>query len=178
MITETVSHYDDGSGFAFKLTHAVSGYFRLVGPDDSEISLDYTEAVSLYRALRLMLAELREVQIRDGEDAVIPCVCGVSRPESSVGEAAKVEFHRHSDPRAVPIREALLSARIAYVLTRHGIEKIGDLVGRTEAELLRMDNFGRVSLDELKRYLVSLGLRSAAQRGGALISEDRQRDAE
>jgi hypothetical protein len=37
--------------------------------------------------------------------------------------------------------------------------EIGDLVQKTEAEMLRTPNFGRKSLNEIKEVLASMGLR-------------------
>ena len=39
-----------------------------------------------------------------------------------------------------------------------GVRVLGDLVQRTEAEMLRTKNFGRKSLNEIKEILSSLGL--------------------
>jgi hypothetical protein len=51
-----------------------------------------------------------------------------------------------------------LSVRSSNCLKNDNIISIGDLVQRTEAELLRLPNFGRVSLEEIKEVLRRLGL--------------------
>jgi len=51
-----------------------------------------------------------------------------------------------------------LSVRTANCLQNAGIETIGQLVTKTEADLLRTKNFGRKSLTEIKEILVELGL--------------------
>jgi DNA-directed RNA polymerase subunit alpha len=43
-------------------------------------------------------------------------------------------------------------------LKNANIQTIGDLVQRTEPEMLRTKNFGRKSLNEIKELLTSLGL--------------------
>jgi len=43
-------------------------------------------------------------------------------------------------------------------LKNANIQTIGDLVQRTEAEMLRTKNFGRKSLNEIKEILSNLGL--------------------
>lgn len=51
-----------------------------------------------------------------------------------------------------------LSVRAAKALTLLGITTLGDLVSRTEAELLGIKNFGSTSLDEIKEKLEEQGL--------------------
>src|SRR5947209_7999684 len=67
------------------------------------------------------------------------------------------------DPRmaemlAKPIEELDLSVRSANCLKNANIRTLGDLVQRTEREMLSTKNFGRKSLDEIKDVLASLGL--------------------
>ena len=49
--------------------------------------------------------------------------------------------------------------RSANCLKNDNIIYIGDLVQKTEAEMLRTPNFGRKSLNEIKEVLASMGLR-------------------
>ena len=56
------------------------------------------------------------------------------------------------------VDELELSIRSANVLRSAGIEHIGDVVSYGEAGLLRLPNFGRKSLNEIKEILASLGL--------------------
>jgi DNA-directed RNA polymerase subunit alpha len=51
-----------------------------------------------------------------------------------------------------------LSVRASKALTLLGIQTLGDLVSRTEAELLGIKNFGATSLDEIKQKLTERGL--------------------
>jgi len=51
-----------------------------------------------------------------------------------------------------------LSVRSANCLKNDNIVFIGDLVQKTEAEMLRTPNFGRKSLNEIKEVLVQMGL--------------------
>jgi DNA-directed RNA polymerase subunit alpha len=57
------------------------------------------------------------------------------------------------------VDELELSVRSANCLKNDNIIYIGDLVGKTEAEMLRTPNFGRKSLNEIKEVLSSMGLR-------------------
>ena len=57
-----------------------------------------------------------------------------------------------------PVDELELTVRSANCLKNDNIIYIGDLVGKTEAEMLRTPNFGRKSLNEIKEVLASRGL--------------------
>ncbi|WP_419215087.1 DNA-directed RNA polymerase subunit alpha [Wolbachia endosymbiont of Rhagoletis cingulata] len=56
------------------------------------------------------------------------------------------------------VEELELSVRSHNCLKNENIVYIGDLVSKTESELLRTANFGRKSLNEIKEVLRSLGL--------------------
>ncbi|HXF04369.1 MAG TPA: DNA-directed RNA polymerase subunit alpha [Blastocatellia bacterium] len=57
-----------------------------------------------------------------------------------------------------PVDELELSVRAFNCLKNAGIVTIRDLVQRTESEMLKMKNFGRKSLNEVKEVLASMGL--------------------
>jgi len=56
------------------------------------------------------------------------------------------------------VDELELSVRSANCLKNDNIVYIGDLVQKTEAEMLRTPNFGRKSLNEIKEVLAQMGL--------------------
>ena len=56
------------------------------------------------------------------------------------------------------VDELELSVRSANCLKNDNIVDIGDLIQKTEAEMLRTPNFGRKSLNEIKEVLASMGL--------------------
>ncbi|WP_370931197.1 DNA-directed RNA polymerase subunit alpha [Bartonella sp. DGB1] len=56
------------------------------------------------------------------------------------------------------VDELELSVRSANCLKNDNIIYIGDLIQKTESEMLRTPNFGRKSLNEIKEVLVSMGL--------------------
>jgi DNA-directed RNA polymerase subunit alpha len=56
------------------------------------------------------------------------------------------------------VDELELSVRSANCLQNANIRTIGELVQRTEAEMLKTKNFGRKSLNEIKEILAGLGL--------------------
>lgn len=53
----------------------------------------------------------------------------------------------------------MLSVRCLNVFRSEGIKTVGDLVKKTKGELLRTPNFGRKSLNEVKKVLDKFGLR-------------------
>src|ERR1700750_468520 len=59
---------------------------------------------------------------------------------------------------AMPIEELDLTVRSYNCLKREGIHTVGELVGRSEADLLDIRNFGSKSIDEVKIKLAGLGL--------------------
>ena len=103
-------------------------------------------------------------------------------PEDAVAFAAQIlkeqlqVFINFEEVQATPVREAApepsinryllkkvdeleLSVRSANCLKNDNIVYIGDLVQKTESEMLRTPNFGRKSLNEIKEVLSSMGLR-------------------
>ncbi|CAM3157801.1 DNA-directed RNA polymerase subunit alpha [Sphingomonas antarctica] len=79
----------------------------------------------------------------------------VAQPLSGV-EADTNQLNRYLLKK---VDELELSVRSANCLKNDNIIYIGDLVGKTEAEMLRTPNFGRKSLNEIKEVLSSMGLR-------------------
>lgn len=59
----------------------------------------------------------------------------------------------------IPVSDFELSVRSRNCLTKMNITTLGDLIKRTEAELLAFKNFGETSLMEIKEILASKGLR-------------------
>ena len=59
---------------------------------------------------------------------------------------------------ALPIEELDLTVRSYNCLKREGINTVGELIGRTEADLLDIRNFGQKSIDEVKMKLAGMGL--------------------
>jgi DNA-directed RNA polymerase subunit alpha len=59
---------------------------------------------------------------------------------------------------ALPIEELDLTVRSYNCLKREGIHSVGELVSRSEADLMDIRNFGQKSIDEVKGKLAGLGL--------------------
>ncbi|MBK6941111.1 MAG: RNA polymerase subunit alpha domain protein [Planctomycetes bacterium] len=77
------------------------------------------------------------------------------------------EKERKDDKRAqilkIPVTDFELSVRSRNCLARMNIRSLGDLIRKTEAELLSFKNFGETSLNEIKEILRSKGLRLGMQ---------------
>jgi DNA-directed RNA polymerase subunit alpha len=76
-------------------------------------------------------------------------------PEWEEVEVEEVEFNENL---LRPVDELELSVRSANCLQNANIRYIGDLVQKTEAEMLKTKNFGRKSLKEIKDLLVGMEL--------------------
>jgi DNA-directed RNA polymerase subunit alpha len=107
---------------------------------------------------------------------------GALRPDDAVAFAAKIlkeqltifiNFEEQPEPIESPVNEEQeklnenlwrtvdeleLSVRSANCLQNANIKYIGELVQKTEAEMLKTKNFGRKSLKEIKEILTSMGL--------------------
>jgi len=70
-------------------------------------------------------------------------------------KTAELEFNRNLLKK---VDELELSVRSANCLKNDNIVYIGDLIQKTEAEMLRTPNFGRKSLNEIKEVLAQMGL--------------------
>ena len=77
-------------------------------------------------------------------------------PEAEVeAEKEELPFNRNLLKK---VEELELSVRSANCLKNDNIIYIGDLVQKTEAEMLRTPNFGRKSLNEIKEVLAKMGI--------------------
>lgn len=106
---------------------------------------------------------------------------GAVRPEDAVALAARIlqdqlqkfitfeepkESYSEKEDSLLPFNRALLrkvdelelSVRSANCLKNDNIIYIGDLVQKSESEMLRTPNFGRKSLNEIKEVLAQMGL--------------------
>lgn len=108
---------------------------------------------------------------------------GSAKPEDALAYAAKImkeqltifiNFDEESEPQQLEdsqdeidkinenlyrtVEELELSVRSANCLKNAGIKYIGELVSKTEAEMLKTQNFGRKSLNEIKDILCDMGL--------------------
>jgi DNA-directed RNA polymerase subunit alpha len=78
-------------------------------------------------------------------------------PSKMVSEDMKPELEFNA-ALLKKVDELELSVRSANCLKNDNIVYIGDLIQKTEAEMLRTPNFGRKSLNEIKEVLAQMGL--------------------
>jgi len=76
-------------------------------------------------------------------------------PSMQVGPA---EDDSAPSDHGITVEELNLSVRSYNCLKREGINTVGDLVQKSEAELMDIRNFGQKSIDEVKAKLEELGL--------------------
>ncbi|MBI1182565.1 MAG: DNA-directed RNA polymerase subunit alpha [Alphaproteobacteria bacterium] len=153
-------------------------------PDDAPIGLIPVDALySPVISVAYKVENTREGQILDYDKLTMDVVTdGSVSPDDAVAYAARILqdqlqlFVNFEEPREVVRREEEkepefnrnllrkvdeleLSVRSANCLKNDNIVYIGDLIQKTEAEMLRTPNFGRKSLNEIKEVLASMGLK-------------------
>ena len=79
-------------------------------------------------------------------------------PEAPVEEVASIEETGFSAALLKKVDELELSVRSANCLKNDNIVYIGDLIQKSENEMLRTPNFGRKSLNEIREVLSEMGL--------------------
>ena len=79
-------------------------------------------------------------------------------PEVRVEETSAIEETGFSAALLKKVDELELSVRSANCLKNDNIVYIGDLIQKSEGEMLRTPNFGRKSLNEIKEVLAEMGL--------------------
>jgi len=79
-------------------------------------------------------------------------------PEEEEAEVETEEERELYEKLRTPVSELELSVRSANCLKEARIKTIGDLVKRTEMEMLKYRNFGRKSLTEINKILTDMGL--------------------
>lgn len=82
---------------------------------------------------------------------------------SETARNAQVMIEKEEDMRGrileLPIEELELSVRSYNCLKRAGIANVEDLVNKSQADMMKVRNLGKKSLDEVTNKLISLGLR-------------------
>ena len=112
---------------------------------------------ALAYAARILQDQLQLfVHFDDGMTMVSAPAGGLSSVSSADADQDANQLNRYLLKK---VDELELSVRSANCLKNDNIIYIGDLVQKTEAEMLRTPNFGRKSLNEIKEVLSSMGLR-------------------
>ncbi len=151
--------------------------------EDAPIGLIPVDSIySPVRRVSYRVENTREGQILDYDKLIMTVETnGAVSPEDAVAYAARIlqdqisVFINFSEPtvavaeevrQELPFNAALLkkvdelelSVRSANCLKNDNIVYIGDLIQKSEAEMLRTPNFGRKSLNEIKEVLAQMGL--------------------
>jgi len=177
---------DDGVKLGMELTVGLGkGYVPAAAnrPEDAPIGLIPVDAIySPVRRVSYKVEPTRVGQVTDYDKLLLTVETnGAVTPEDAVALAARILqdqlqlFINFDEPRPVrteepqddlpfnrnllrKVDELELSVRSANCLKNDNIVYIGDLVQKTEQEMLRTPNFGRKSLNEIKEVLTSMGL--------------------
>ena len=107
-----------------------------------------------------------EEAIRSSAKILVEQLAVFAQLEDKVGEIFESQASRPTsfDPILLrPVDELELTVRSANCLKAENIYYIGDLIQRTETELLKTPNLGRKSLNEIKEVLASRGLTLGAR---------------
>ena len=183
---QVIMHLDDGATINMDMTvNTGKGY--VAGsqnrPEDAPIGLIPMD--SLYSPVSKVSYKVdaaREGQILDYDKLTLKVTTnGTVSPEDAVAFAARILqeqfqlFINFDEPEEVVVKEEdqepemnpnllrkveelELTVRSTNCLKNDNIVYIGDLIQKTEAEMLRTPNFGRKSLNEIKEVLAGMGL--------------------
>ncbi|MEO9573344.1 MAG: DNA-directed RNA polymerase subunit alpha [Tateyamaria sp.] len=181
-----ICHLDDGADVFMELTvNTGKGYVSAEKnkPEDAPIGLIPIDAIySPVRKVSYDVQPTREGQVLDYDKLTMKVETdGSITPDDAVAFAARILqdqlgiFVNFDEPESASraddddglefnplllkkVDELELSVRSANCLKNDNIVYIGDLIQKTEAEMLRTPNFGRKSLNEIKEVLSGMGL--------------------
>jgi DNA-directed RNA polymerase subunit alpha len=162
------------------------GYVSADRNFDEDLGIGYIPIDSVHSPVRKVnyyVEAARLGQVTDYDKLTIEIwTNGSINPQDSLGLAAKllkdhmqifIQFEERPEPTEEPVEirqdaviehlnksvdELELSVRSYNCLKNANIRTIGELVTKTEAEMLKTKNFGRKSLNEIKEILSSMGL--------------------
>lgn len=177
---------DEGANIRMEFTVAAGkGYVPADRnrPDDAPLGFIPVDAIfSPVERVGFKVDDTREGQVLDYDKLTLTVETdGSVTPEDAVAYAARIlqdqlqllinfdepvveqEAEQEPDLGFNPVLlkkvdELELSVRSANCLRNDNIVYIGDLIQKSEAEMLRTPNFGRKSLNEIKEVLASMGL--------------------
>jgi DNA-directed RNA polymerase subunit alpha len=177
---------DEGAEIRMELTvNTGKGYVPADRNRSEDAPIGLIPVDSLYSPVRKVSYKIdntREGQVLDYDKLTMTVETdGSVSPEDAVAYAARIIqdqlsiFVNFDEPTKVEVREEVaelafnpallkkvdeleLSVRSANCLKNDNIVYIGDLIQKTEAEMLRTPNFGRKSLNEIKEVLAGMGL--------------------
>ena len=92
--------------------------------------------------------------------------------EEEVEEAVDTEFEEMRAKMNMSVNEIELSVRAENCLNNANITTVGELVQKTEADMLKYRNFGKKSLNEIKDKLLEMGLNLGMNVDPALLNNN------
>ena len=177
---------DDGAHLVMEMTvESGKGYVSAAQNQHEDKPLGVIPIDSLFSPIRKVFYKVDQTRVgqrTDYDKLTMRIVTnGSVKPDDAVALAARIlqaqfqPFINFDEPRAVDtpeekaeipfnrnllrkVEELELSVRSANCLKTDNITYIGDLVQRSEGEMLRTPNFGRKSLNEIKEVLEQMGL--------------------
>src|ERR1700691_3400083 len=181
-----ICHLDEGAEIRMEFTvNTGKGYVTSERNRSEDAPIGLIPIDSLYSPVRKVsyrVENTREGQILDYDKLTMQLETnGAITPEDAVAYAARIlqdqlnVFVNFEEPRreevapSIPelafnpallkkVDELELSVRSANCLKNDNITYIGDLIQKSESEMLRTPNFGRKSLNEIKEVLAQMGL--------------------
>ncbi|MEL7128636.1 MAG: DNA-directed RNA polymerase subunit alpha [Pseudomonadota bacterium] len=181
-----ICHLDDGADLRMEFTVATGkGYVPADQNRPEDAAIGFIPVDSIYSPVRRVgysVEDTREGQVLDYDKLTLNVETdGSISPEDAVAYAARIMqdqlqlFITFDEPVVeAPVSEEQdlgfnpvllkkvdeleLSVRSANCLKNDNIVYIGDLIQKSEAEMLRTPNFGRKSLNEIKEVLAGMGL--------------------
>jgi len=181
-----ICNLDEGAEIRMEFTvNTGKGYVTAEQNRAEDAPIGLIPVDSLYSPVKKVayrVANTREGQVLDYDKLTLQLETnGSITPEDAVAYAARIlqdqlnVFVNFEEPRreeaapSIPelafnpallkkVDELELSVRSANCLKNDNIVYIGDLIQKTEAEMLRTPNFGRKSLNEIKEVLAQMGL--------------------
>ena len=181
-----ICHLDQGATIRMEFTADIGkGYVASDRNHPEDVPIGLIPVDSLYSPVKKVsykVENTREGQILDYDKlTMVVETDGSVRPEDAIALAARIlqdqltVFINFEEPKKTleeqghpelafnaallkKVDELELSVRSANCLKNDNIVYIGDLIQKTEAEMLRTPNFGRKSLNEIKEVLATMGL--------------------
>ncbi len=181
-----ICHLDEGSDVRMEFTVATGkGYVAADRNRPDDAPLGYIPIDSIFSPVErvgVFVEDTRAGQVLDYDKLTLDIQTdGSVTPENAVAYAARILQDQlqllitFDEPVAASssddepdlgfnpvllkkVDELELSVRSANCLRNDNIVYIGDLIQKSEAEMLRTPNFGRKSLNEIKEVLASMGL--------------------
>ncbi len=175
-----------GAKLSMELTiNTGRGYVPAEGNKKADSSVGLIPVDALYSPVRKVSYKIENTRVgqQTNYDKLIMRVetDGTVRPDDAVALAARIlqdqlqkfinfeepkESYMEKEDSLLPFNRALLrkvdelelSVRSANCLKNDNLIYIGDLVQKSDAEMLRTPNFGRKSLNEIKEVLSQMGL--------------------